>query len=98
MNCRPSIKGKQESREMERVAGVIEVSLNYDTHEIVIRHPGLRADVDGSHEIAIMPRYARHLAHLLMEYAATAEAEISDQEKLHEEQEMVWRFIRGEHR
>jgi hypothetical protein len=60
---------------MDRVAGVIEVSLTDETHEVLISHPASQPNIGGTHEIAIMPRYARHLAHLLIEYADAAEAE-----------------------
>ena len=59
---------------MDRVAGVIDVSLTDDTREIIIRHPASQPDANGIHEIVIMPRYARHLGNLLIEYAAAAEA------------------------
>jgi hypothetical protein len=59
---------------MDRVAGVIDVSLTDNTHEVVISYPALQPDVNGIHKIVIMPRYARHLGNLLIEYAAAAEA------------------------
>ena len=60
--------------EMDRVAGVIDVSLTENTHEVVISHPASRPNANGIQEIVIMPRYARHLGNLLIEYAAAAEA------------------------
>jgi hypothetical protein len=59
---------------MDKVAGVIDVSLTDDTHEVVISYPASKPNTNGVHEIVIMPRYARHLAHVLIEYAAAAEA------------------------
>jgi hypothetical protein len=60
--------------EMDRVAGVIDVSLTDNTHEVVISYPASQPDANGIHEIVIMPRYARHLAQVLIEYAGIAEA------------------------
>jgi len=65
--------------EMDRVAGVIEVSLTDDTHEVVISYPASQPNANGIHEIVIMPRYARHLGNLLIEYAAAAEAKTKRQ-------------------
>lgn len=59
---------------MDKVAGVIEVSLADETPEIVMKYPATPSDSEGKHEIAIMPRYARHLANLLLEYANAADA------------------------
>jgi hypothetical protein len=60
---------------MERVAGVLEVWRTDDTHQIVINHPNSKPDAKGACRIVISPRHARHLAHLLIEEAADAEAE-----------------------
>jgi hypothetical protein len=60
---------------VDRVAGVLEVWRTDDTHEVVISHPALKPDSKGNGQIAFSPRSARHLAHLLIEYAADAEAE-----------------------
>jgi NACalpha-BTF3-like transcription factor len=60
--------------DMDKVAGVIDVSLTDNTHEVVISYPDSRPNANGVHEIVIMPRYARHLAQVLIEYAAAAEA------------------------
>jgi hypothetical protein len=60
---------------MDKVAGVVEVWRTDDTNEIVISHPAFKPDADGMGQIVFSPRYARHLAHLLIEYAADAEAE-----------------------
>jgi predicted Zn-dependent protease len=60
---------------MDRVAGVVEVWRTDDTHEIVIHHPALKPNASGAAQIVFSPRNARHLAHLLMEHAAEAEAE-----------------------
>lgn len=59
---------------MDRVAGVIDVSLAENSHEVVISYPASMPNSNGVHEIVIMPRYARHLGNLLIEYAAAAEA------------------------
>jgi len=59
---------------MDEVAGVIEVSLTDEIPEMVMRCPATPSDSKGKHEIAILPRYARHLANLLVEYAEAAEA------------------------
>jgi hypothetical protein len=66
---------KRRMLEMDRVAGVIEVSLIDDTHEVVISYPASKPNSSGVHEIVIMPRYARHLAQVLIEYADISEAE-----------------------
>jgi NACalpha-BTF3-like transcription factor len=60
--------------EMDKVAGVIDVSLTDNNHEVVISYPASRPNANGIQEIVIMPRYARHLGNLLIEYAAAAEA------------------------
>ena len=66
---------------MDRVAGMIEVSLTDETPEVVMRVPASPSDTKGKHEIVIMPRYARHLAHLLIEYADAAEADKGGKER-----------------
>ena len=66
---------------MERVAGEIEVSLTDDTHEVVISHPASHSGNDGMHAIVIMPRFARHLANVLLEYASVAEAHARAEER-----------------
>lgn len=63
---------------MERVAGSLEVWLTLDTNEIVLSHPDLKKDAPGGGRIVFSPRHARHLANLLLAYAAAAEAESSD--------------------
>ena len=62
---------------MDRVAGVLEVGRTDDTHEIVISHPALKPDANGFGHIIISTRNARHLAQLLIEHAADAEAEMA---------------------
>jgi hypothetical protein len=62
---------------MERVAGVLQVRRSKDTNEIVIHHPGLKPGPDGAAEIVLSPRYARHLANLLLVQAAAAEEDAS---------------------
>ena len=62
---------------MDRVAGFLEIDRTEDTHEIVITHPVLKPDSKGSVRIVLRPRHARHLANLLIENAAYAEAEAS---------------------
>lgn len=61
---------------MEKVAGFLQIDWRNDTHEIVISHPILTPDANGLVHIALIPRHARHLANLLIENAADAEAEI----------------------
>jgi hypothetical protein len=60
---------------MDRVAGVLEVWRTDDTNEVVISHPSFGPDSKMEGQIAFSPRSARHLAHLLIEYATDAEAE-----------------------
>ena len=60
---------------MERVAGLLEIDRTGDTHEIVITHPLSKPDANGLVRIVLQPRYARHLANLLIENATCAEAE-----------------------
>lgn len=60
---------------MDRVAGVLEVWRTDDTNEVVISHPAIGPNSTGMGQIAFSPRHARHLAHLLIEYATDAEAE-----------------------
>jgi len=62
---------------MDRVAGIVEVWRTDGTHEVVISHPALKSDDNGTGQIAFSPRSARHLAQLLIEYAADAEAAAS---------------------
>lgn len=65
---------------MEKVAGILEVSLTEDTHEIVIVHPNLKPDSDGAGRIVLSPRHSRHLASLLLEQAKEAEDAARDQQ------------------
>ena len=60
---------------MDKVAGFLEVGRTDASHEIVIEHPGLKPDANGATRIVLSPRYARHLANLLIEHATYAEAE-----------------------
>ena len=60
---------------MDKVAGFLEVGRTDDTHEIVIGLPASKPDAKGAARIVLSPRYARHLANLLAEHAAYAEAE-----------------------
>jgi len=60
---------------VDKVAGLLEVGRSDDTNEIVIRLPDLRPDANGAICLVLAPRYARHLANLLIENAAHAEAE-----------------------
>lgn len=61
---------------MDIVAGFLEIDERDDTHEIVVKHPVLQPDSNGLVHFVLMPRQARHLANLLVEYATTAEAEM----------------------
>jgi hypothetical protein len=63
---------------MDIVAGFMEIDRMEDTHEIVISHPVFKPDANGVVHIMLSPRYARHLANLLVENATYAEAEIVD--------------------
>jgi len=60
---------------------MIEVSLTDETPEVVMRYPASPSDAKGQHEIVILPRYARHLANLLIEYADAAEADAGGKEQ-----------------
>jgi hypothetical protein len=60
---------------MEKVAGKLEVGLADDTRHIVIRLHDLKPDSNGEGRISLLPRYARHLANVLIDCAADAEAE-----------------------
>lgn len=60
---------------MEMIGGILKVSLTDDTNEVVISHPISRPNSEGMLEIVILPRYARHLAHVLIEHADLAETE-----------------------
>jgi hypothetical protein len=62
---------------MDKVAGVVQVWRTDLTHEVVISHPALKSEANSVGQIVFSPRSARHLAHLLIEYAADAEAEAS---------------------
>lgn len=60
---------------MDRVAGFLDIDRRRDTHEIVISHRAVKPDANGLVHIMLLPRYARHLANLLIENATYAEAE-----------------------
>jgi len=60
---------------MDKVAAVLEVTRTDDTQEVVILHPDLKPDSSGVGRLVFSPRHARHLANLLVEHAAAAEAE-----------------------
>lgn len=60
---------------MDKVAAVLEVTRTDDTQEVVIIHPDLKPDASGVGRLVFSPRHARHLANLLVEHAAAAEAE-----------------------
>jgi len=64
---------------MNRVAGFLEIDRTDDTNEIVIIHPVLKPDANGSVHIVLRPRDARYLANLLIENAIYAEAEAAGQ-------------------
>ena len=68
--------GEQEA-EVEKVAGFLEIGRTKDTQEIVIKLPELKPDARGMARIVLSPRYARHLANVLIENATYAEAESS---------------------
>ena len=59
---------------MDKVAGFLEVGRTDDTNEVVISVPDLKPDCNGAARIVVLPRYARHLANLLIEHATAAEA------------------------
>jgi hypothetical protein len=69
---------------MDRVAGVVEVWRTDSTHEVVISHPAFASGSSEGGQIVFTPRSARHLAHLLIEYAADAEAEAAGDESSEE--------------
>jgi len=60
---------------VDKVAGFLGVDRTDDIHEIVISSPRLKPDTNGLGPIVLAPRYARHLANLLVENATYAEAE-----------------------
>jgi len=60
---------------MEMIGGILTVSVTDDTQEVMISHAASGTDAEEAHNIVIMPRYARHLAHVLIEQADIAEAE-----------------------
>jgi hypothetical protein len=65
---------------MDKVAGFLEVDRTSDTHEVIISHPASTPDANGLEHIMLSPRYARHLANLLLEYASYVETETSELE------------------
>jgi hypothetical protein len=69
---------EEQEAELEKVAGFLEVSLIDNGQKIVIKVPGLKPDASGAARIVLSPRYARHLANLLIEHAMTAEAQLDD--------------------
>jgi hypothetical protein len=60
---------------VDKVAGFLEVGRTNDTYEIVIKLPASKLDANDTTRILLSPRYARHLANLLIENATCAEAE-----------------------
>ncbi len=60
---------------MDKVGDALEVTRTDDTQEVVIIHPDLKPDSSGVGRLVFSPRHARHLANLLVEHAAAAEAE-----------------------
>jgi hypothetical protein len=60
---------------MDKVAGFLEVSRVEDEQQVVIKVPELKPDASGAARIVLSPRYARHLANLLIEHAAVVEAD-----------------------
>jgi hypothetical protein len=60
---------------MDTVGGTLQVWRTDEGNEIVISHPNLKPDAQGVSHIVFSTRYARHLAHLLLEHAADADAE-----------------------
>jgi hypothetical protein len=63
---------------VDKVAGFLEVGRTEDAQQIVIKLPELKPDASGAARIVLSPRYARHLANLLIEHAAFAEAQADD--------------------
>jgi hypothetical protein len=63
---------------VDKVAGFLEVGRLEDEQKIVIKFPGLEPDASGAARIVLSPRYARHLANLLIEHASFAEAQADD--------------------
>jgi len=68
-----------EEAEVDKVAGFLEVGRIEDAQQIVIEVPGLTPDASGAARIVLSPRYARHLANLLIEHATFAETQADDQ-------------------
>ncbi len=69
----------EEGAEVDKVAGFLEVGRIEDEQQIVIKVPGLTPDASGAARIVLSPRYARHLANLLIEHATFAETQADDQ-------------------
>jgi hypothetical protein len=63
---------------VDKVAGFLEVGRTEDAQQIVIKLPEVKPDATGAARIVLSPRYARHLASLLVEHAAFAEAQADD--------------------
>lgn len=59
---------------MDKVAGLIEVGLKDDTHQIMITHPDMKPDISCVSNIVLSPRHARHSASLLVMLAEEVEA------------------------
>ena len=60
---------------MERIARSVEVWRNDDTNEIVISHPAFKTVENRIGQIAFSARHARHLAQVLIEFAADVDAQ-----------------------
>jgi hypothetical protein len=72
--------GEARRPRLDKVAGLLKVERTYDTHEIVISYPVASQHAPGTGEIRLLPRYARHLANLLIEQATYAEADAAGTE------------------
>jgi hypothetical protein len=64
---------------VDKVAGFLEVDRLEDAQQIVIKIPGLKPDASGAVSIVLSPRFARHLANLLIQHANSAETQGKDQ-------------------
>jgi hypothetical protein len=79
----------------ERVAGWLEVGLANDSRRIVISCPDLKPDEKGCGEIVLSPRHARHLANVLIDSAADAEAKEAERRPLSGHSSAMDRVARG---
>jgi hypothetical protein len=68
----------EKGADLERVAGVLEVSRTADARAVVLRHADWQSDENIPFQIVLSPRQARHLSSLLVMHAEEVEQAYRD--------------------